>query len=96
MLTAVLSACETGLGNIDNSEGVFGLQRAFKLAGVKSLILSLWKVNNDATTLLMTSFYNEWIKTNNMNVAFRKAKTIVKEKYPESYYWAGFVLIDGN
>ena len=93
---AVLSACETGLGNIDNSEGVFGLQRAFKLAGVKSLILSLWKVNNDATTLLMTSFYNEWIKTNNMNVAFRKAKTIVKEKYPESYYWAGFVLIDGN
>ena len=90
----VLSACETGLGNIDNSEGVFGLQRAFKLAGVQSLLMSLWKVDNEATTLLMTTFYREWLKTGNMSFAFRKARQFVREEYRDPYYWAGFVLLD--
>lgn len=92
----VLSACETGLGNIDNSEGVFGLQRAFKLAGVQSLMMSLWKVDNEATTLLMTTFYREWLSTGNMDKAFKKAKQIVRDEYHDPYYWAGFVLLDTN
>lgn len=89
-----LSACETGLGNIDNNEGVFGLQRAFKLAGVQSLILSLWKVDTEATSLFMTNFYKEWVISNNMSESFRKAKLIVRKEFPDPYYWSGFVLVD--
>lgn len=90
----VLSACETGLGNIDNSEGVFGLQRAFKLAGVQSILMSLWKVDNDATSLLMTTFYKEWLDTGDMNKALRKAKNVVRHEYQSPYYWSAFVLLD--
>jgi CHAT domain-containing protein/lipopolysaccharide biosynthesis regulator YciM len=91
---AVLSACETGLGDVKNSEGVFGLQRAFKLAGVESLIMSLWKVPDDATAELMTAFYNEWLAGATKQNAFKTAQQKVRAKYKSPYYWAAFVMMD--
>ncbi|MCC6370063.1 MAG: CHAT domain-containing protein [Bacteroidia bacterium] len=88
----VLSACETGLGKIKNGEGVFGLQRAFKLAGAKSTIMSLWPVSDEATKDLMIAFYGAWTKTGNLYSSFKEAQLEVKKKYPQPYYWGAFVL----
>ena len=90
----VLSACETAKGDI-TSEGVFGLQRAFKMAGVQTIIMSLWKVNDQATQLLMTEFYNNWIgKHQSKREAFRNAQNTVRSQYEEPEYWAGFIMLD--
>jgi CHAT domain-containing protein len=90
---AVLSACETASGDIKGSEGVFGLQRAFKLAGVKKMIVSLWRVDDTYTAELMIAFYTYWLKGSAIKEAFDTAQNDMRKKYPP-YYWAGFVLIE--
>jgi hypothetical protein len=89
----VLSACETGLGEVKGSEGVFGLQRAFKMAGVKNIIMSLWKVPDTQTAELFNIFYSECFAGKTIHEAFKIAQSIMKEKY-SPYYWAGFVLLE--
>ena len=91
----VLSACETGLGDIQGNEGVYGLQRAFKIAGVKYLIMSLWQVPDKQTSLLMTTFYRKWLEEN-MTIpdAFHAAQKDLREMGFDPYQWAGFVLVE--
>lgn len=90
----VLSACETGLGDIKGGEGVFGLQRAFKLAGVKTIIMSLWTVDDKATSEMMQLFYSKWLTGTDKRESFRLAQQELKKKYKDPYYWAGFVMMD--
>jgi len=91
----VLSACETGLGDIQGNEGVYGLQRAFKIAGAKYLIMSLWQVPDFQTQELMTVFYQKWLTAKMpLPEAFRAAQQVMREKYEHPYFWAGFVLVE--
>jgi CHAT domain-containing protein/tetratricopeptide (TPR) repeat protein len=89
----VLSACETGVGELTAGEGVYGLQRAFMVAGAKTLIMSIFKVDDTATQLLMTTFYRKWIETGNKRQSFIEAKKEVRNVYPNPYYWGSFIMI---
>ena len=89
----ILSACETGLGDVMAGEGVFGLQRAFQIAGAKAVIMSLWKVDDKATKQLMVSFYKNWLLSGNLDQAFSKAQNEVRRQYSHPYYWGSFVLL---
>ena len=91
----VLSACETGLGDIRGNEGVYGLQRAFKIAGVKNLIMSLWQVPDFQTQELMTVFYQKWLSDNmTVHQALKAAQEEMQRRRYEPFYWAGFVLVE--
>lgn len=92
-----LSACQTGLGSV-SSEGVWGLQRAFKKAGAKSIIMSLWDVDDEATRILMTEFYRALFAGGTKHDALKQAQECLRKYdggiYSSPYYWAAFVLLD--
>ena len=93
-----LSACETGLGDI-TGDGVFGLQRGFKKAGAQSILMSLWKVDDEATCLLMTEFYKHWIgegktKHEALQLAMQTVRSHKEKGWNDPKYWAAFILLD--
>lgn len=95
----VLSACETGLGDISD-EGVFGLQRGFKKAGVNSLMMSLWEVDDEATQVLMSAFYENLIAGKSKRKAFIEAQQFLRTtqngKFDNPRFWAAFILLDAK
>jgi CHAT domain-containing protein len=91
----VLSACETGRGEIKNSEGVYGLRKAFADAGAKNVIMSLWKVDDKVTQEFMALFYEIWLnQKTTIREAFDKTQRDIMAKYPQPYYWGAFILVE--
>ena len=90
----VLSACETALGDIKGSEGVYGLQRSFKMAGVQNLVMSLWKVPDTETAEFMQVFYKNMFEKKTIVQSFYEAQSFMKNKYrKEPYKWAAWILV---
>ena len=92
----VLSACQTGRGKA-TSEGLYGLQRAFKKAGVGTIVMSLWNVNDITTSDFMVTFYerlSDKVNAWNKRKAFEETKEIIRKKYPDPYHWAAFIMLD--
>jgi CHAT domain-containing protein len=93
----VLSACETGLGKVENGRRVYGLQRAFLSAGAQYVLMSLWKVDDEVTNYFMQYFYEAWAKHQDVRQAHhyaqQKLRTSKRGKYHSPYYWGAFVLV---
>ena len=87
----VLSACETGLGEVRTGEGVFGLRRAFVLAGARTIVMSLWKVPDQQTQELMEDFYRRVLGGQPRAAALRAAQLALKARYPDPLYWGAFI-----
>jgi CHAT domain-containing protein len=91
----VLSACETGVGTVDASEGVFGLRRALALAGAETLVMSLWKVDDAATRALMVDYYRElWLHARGRSEGLREAQLhlLAEPRFAHPFYWASFIV----
>jgi len=89
----VLSACQTGRGRLESGEGILGLPRIFFYAGAKSVISTLWPINDKSTSFLMRSLYEHLAKGESKSQAIRSAKiNMLKSKYAHPFYWAAFVL----
>ena len=95
----VLSACDTGVGELKRGEGVFGLRRAFIAAGARTLVMSLWKVPDEETAELMEGFYRRWLSGQEKHAALRDTQLAMIAKLRERHgaahplFWAGFVLV---
>ncbi|WP_421877951.1 CHAT domain-containing protein [Marinoscillum sp.] len=89
----VLSACETGRGEIQQGEGVFGLQRSFLVAGADAIIMSLFQVSDEVTQQLMVEFYNNWINGQDKRTAFNNAQRKIKKEFNDPIYWGAFTMI---
>jgi len=92
--TIVLSACETGLGKVSSGEGVYGLQRAFQIAGVETIVISLFKVDDRITKLFMEKMTDKYLETQNSREALQFAKNEVRQLYPDPIYWGSFVMVE--
>jgi CHAT domain-containing protein len=88
-----LSGCQSGIGEISGGDDLLGLMRGFLYAGARSLLLSLWNVNDESAAALMAFFYREWQQGATKTMALRRAMIRVRDQYPNPFYWAPFVLV---
>ena len=93
----VLSACETGLGEVSSGEGVYGLLRGFQAAGARTMIVSRWKVADEATSVFMQGFYDRWLSGTPLREAFENAREELRQQpeYASPFFWGAFELVDG-
>ncbi|MBN2688699.1 MAG: tetratricopeptide repeat protein [Deltaproteobacteria bacterium] len=89
----VLSACETGVGDVRSGEGVFGLKRAFITSGAETVVMSLWSVPSRETTELMTDFYTLMAEGKSKAEALRQAKLKMAAKMGHPFFWGAFVMV---
>lgn len=90
-----LSGCQSGMTEVTGADDLLGLMRGFLYAGARSLLVSLWTVNDEATTTLMALFYQEWQQGATKSTALRRAMLGVRDQHPNPFHWAPFVLV-GN
>ena len=90
-----LSGCQSGMSEVTGSDDLIGLMRGFLYAGARSMLLSLWNVNDESTAALMVNFYQEWHKGASKSAALRQAMLSVRKTHPNPFYWAPFLLV-GN
>ena len=90
-----MSGCQSGMSEVTGADDLLGLMRGFLYAGARSLLLSLWNVNDESTAALMTDFYRKWKEDTSKSAALRSAMLAVREQFPNPFYWAPFFLV-GN
>ena len=90
-----MSGCQSGMSEVAGADDLLGLMRGFLYAGARSLLLSLWNVNDESTAALMTDFYRKWKEGTSKSAALRSAMLTVREQFPNPFYWAPFFLV-GN
>ncbi|MFP2906715.1 CHAT domain-containing protein, partial [Pyxidicoccus sp. 3LFB2] len=89
----VLSACDTGRGDVKLGQGVYGLRRAFVVAGAETVVMSLWKVNDDTTRQLMEAYYLKLLAGQGRAGALREAMLWLRTTLPHPHYWAPFIAL---
>jgi CHAT domain-containing protein/Tfp pilus assembly protein PilF len=89
----VLSACDTGRGDVKPGQGVYGLRRAFIVAGAETVVMSLWKVNDETTQRLMEAYYTQLLAGRGRAAALRDAMQLLREAHPHPHYWAPFIAL---
>lgn len=89
----VLSACDTGRGDVRPGQGVYGLRRALGVAGAETVVMSLWKVNDETTRYLMEAYYRHLLAGQGRAQALREAMRALRKKEPHPYHWASFIAV---
>ncbi len=89
----VLSACDTGRGDVKLGQGVYGLRRAFVVAGAETVVMSLWKVNDETTSTLMEAYYRNLLAGQGRATALREAMRWLRATQPHPHYWAPFIVL---
>ncbi|EPX63460.1 hypothetical protein D187_005866 [Cystobacter fuscus DSM 2262] len=92
----ILSACDTGRGEIHLGQGIYGLRRALVVAGAETVVMSLWSVNDDATRLLMDAYYRNLLQGQGRASALREAMRSLRASHPHPYYWAPFIALGSD
>ncbi len=92
----VLSACDTGRGEVQPGQGVYGLRRSLVVAGAETVVMSLWKVNDDSTRRLMESYYRNLLAGQGRASALREAMRSLRESRPHPHHWAPFIALGSD